>query len=321
MEPKELYRTLVDLAGRVGYVPDAHDLDDGLDLFRRERMVAGLLKPRSLSVYEQRCRFLSDWRGDADLVSTNWRTEAAGLYKERGSRAWGPLQVLRSVLILAQREGWRNAQHGLDAVLKKAEYQPREAVWDERQAAAFLAACERLDRAEVSERATFAGGSVRQRAREVLRVLALTGCRLREICYLRFDEVGPRYLRLKDSKTGPRTVPICEQAQLVIGRQSIASGYVFPGRDPAKPIGARTVQSMFDVVKREAGLIDGCVHSLRHSYCSIATRNGVPIPVLQMITGHRAAYLTLRYVHMAKRDAEIAVAVVSNAIANGGGHV
>lgn len=302
----------------MAHVPERHSLDDGLVVFRRERMVAGLLKPRSLSAYEFRARFLSDWRGDADIATTNWRTEAAELYALEGSRAWGPLQVLRSVLILAHRDGWRSAPHGIDAVLRKAEYQPREAVYNEAQVGDFLAACERLDRADASASTTSEAGSIRQRAREVLRVLAMTGCRLREICNLRFDEVGPGYLRLKDSKTGPRSVPICGQAQLVVGRQMVASGYVFPGRIAGRPIGARTVQAMFDDVKREAGLIDGVVHSLRHSYCSIATRNGIPIPVLQMITGHRAAYLTLRYVHMAKRDAELAVAIVSNAISNGG---
>lgn len=299
------------MAGQIGAAPDEHSLDDGIAVFKRERMVRGLLKPRSFSAYEYRCRFLSDWRGQSAIATTDWRTEAAELYALEGSRAWGPLQVLRSVLILAHRDGWRSAPHGLDAVLRKAEYQPREAVYTEQQIADFLSACERLDRTEV-----VAPGSVLHRAREVLRVLALTGCRLREISNLRFDEVGPNHLRLRDSKTGPRTVPICAQAQLVIGRQTVASGFVFPGRICGRAIGARTVQSVFNEVRGEAGLRDGVVHTLRHSYCSIAARNGVPIPVLQMITGHRAAYLTLRYVRMAKRDADLACAVVENAIVN-----
>lgn len=149
----------------------------------------------------------------------------------------------------------------------------------------------------------------RPRAREVLRVLALTGSRLREISELRFDEIGPGYLRLRDSKTGPRHVPICGAAQLVLGRQRVTSGWVFPGRAPHKPIGASTVQA--------ASGLHGVVHTLRHSFCSIAVRNGVPVPALQKITGHRATYLTLRYVHMATRDAELACAVVANAIAGG----
>ena len=55
-----------------------------------------------------------------------------------------------------------------------------------------------------------AGGGISVHAAAAIRLLALTGCRRNEILTLRWDDVrlDAGELRLRDSKTGPRTVPI-----------------------------------------------------------------------------------------------------------------
>jgi len=46
-----------------------------------------------------------------------------------------------------------------------------------------------------------------------IRLLALTGCRLSEVLDLRWRDIGKDALNLRDSKTGPRAVPLGEAAQ------------------------------------------------------------------------------------------------------------
>ena len=54
--------------------------------------------------------------------------------------------------------------------------------------------------------------SRRQQA-DVLRLLLLTGCRRSEILNLRGDEIQGDILRLRASKTGPKTVYLCAEAR------------------------------------------------------------------------------------------------------------
>lgn len=324
VDQQELQRRLLELAGEVGgAVSERHSVTEASAEFARKRVILGVLKPRSIEAYNRTLRKIDGLWGDR-LITEDFLPLAAELVAMEGQTAWRVLQVLRSILLHAIKIGWRSEPHGLDALIKRTEYLPRETVYDERQVVEIVAACERLDRADAqhAERsAAFAGCTygIRCRAREVLRLLALTGCRLREICQLRFDEIHPGYLRLRDSKTGARVVPLGDQAQRVLGRQRIVSGVVFPGRWPHKPIGARTVQQAFDEVKREAGLRDGSVHTLRHTAATLLIRNGVPLQVVQKILGHAtASYVTARYVHLAARDTSLGIAVLENAITKAG---
>ena len=66
-----------------------------------------------------------------------------------------------------------------------------------------------------------AGGWVSAPAAAALRLLILTGCRRGEILGLRWEEVDleARELRLRDTKTGPRTVPL-SPAAVHVARQA-----------------------------------------------------------------------------------------------------
>lgn len=55
-------------------------------------------------------------------------------------------------------------------------------------------------------------------------------------------------------------------------------------------------------VRREAGIEDVRLHTLRHTVASHAVMNGVPVPVVSRLLGHTNAQMTLRYAHLADRD-------------------
>ena len=147
--------------------------------------------------------------------------------------------------------------------------------------------------------------SARQQA-DIIRLLILAGCRKNEILGLRWAEAHPDALALVDSKTGPRKVPLNAKAQAVLARQPRGgSPFVFPSpRDGTRP---RTSDlTLWDTVRREAGLEDVRLHTLRHTVASHAVMNGVPVPVVSRLLGHSNAQMTLRYAHLADRDIEAA---------------
>ena len=61
-----------------------------------------------------------------------------------------------------------------------------------------------------------------------IRLLALTGCRRSEVLNLRWRDIGEDALNLRDSKTGPRAVPLGAGARALIScaAQSPRSGRV-----------------------------------------------------------------------------------------------
>ena len=142
---------------------------------------------------------------------------------------------------------------------------------------------------------------------DIIRLLLLTGCRKNEIVRLKRREVDGSCLRLEDSKTGPRTVFLNQATRDIIGRRmTAASGeFLFPSPiDPARPISDDL--TLWTSVRREAGIEDVRLHDLRHTYASQAVMQGLPLPVVARLLGHREVTMTLRYAHAS--DWEVAAA-------------
>ncbi len=157
-------------------------------------------------------------------------------------------------------------------------------------------------------------GSGQQQA-DIIRLLLLTGCRKGEIVHLRWSEIDGDELRLKDGKTGPRTVPLSTWAQAILARQRrTGSEYVFPSlHDPSQPRSAEL--SLWRKVRRQAEIEDVRLHDLRHTFASHAVLQGVPLPVISRILGHAKERMTLRYAHLTDRETEAAAERIGVAIA------
>ncbi|MCY4559369.1 MAG: site-specific integrase, partial [Chloroflexi bacterium] len=155
----------------------------------------------------------------------------------------------------------------------------------------------------------------RQQQADIVRLLLLTGCRRGEIVPLQWSEVEEHKLVLRDSKTGPRSVPLNTKARSILQRQPRgASPFVFPSPlDAAKP---RNPDLRFWYrVRREAGIEDVRLHDLRHTHASHAVMNGVPVPVVSRLLGHSNVRMTLRYAHLEDREIEKAAERVGQYIA------
>ena len=150
---------------------------------------------------------------------------------------------------------------------------------------------------------------------DIIRLLLLTGCRKSEIVRLRREEVKGDRLELLDSKTGPRTVLLNDRAQEIIERRMQRGNgpWVFPSvRNPCR-LRCREL-SIWDAVRREAGIEDVRLHDLRHTVASQAVLNGVPLPVVARLLGHRDVRMTMRYAHVGDREIEAAAERVGQVI-------
>jgi integrase len=96
-------------------------------------------------------------------------------------------------------------------------------------------------------------------------LLLLTGCRRGEILSLQWSDLRGARLRLKDSKTGPRTVWLGQEAvDLLASHLRLPKvPWIFWNEQRRKPI--MDVQSAWNQVRNAAGLRDFRLHDLRHN--------------------------------------------------------
>ena len=141
-----------------------------------------------------------------------------------------------------------------------------------------------------------------ERQADIIRLLIYTGCRKSEIKNLKWSEVDGDTLRLADSKTGPRTVHLSANARAVIDRQRGGDGaFVFPSPvNPDRPYGPDL--RLWTRVRDRAGLSGVRLHDTRHTFASQAVMNGVPLPVVARLLGHRQLRMTMRYAHAGDRE-------------------
>ena len=159
-------------------------------------------------------------------------------------------------------------------------------------------------------------GRVPVHAAAALRLLMLTGCRSGEIVGLRWEDVHleSSEIRLRDSKTGPRTVTLSPAAARVLAGLPRPPGnpWVVAG---AKP-GARLTHIAYywHRVRARAGLRDVRLHDLRHSFASRALALGEPLPMIGRMLGHSKIQTTARYAHLALDSVRESAARVAGSI-------
>ena len=68
-------------------------------------------------------------------------------------------------------------------------------------------------------------------------------------------------------------------------------------------------------MRRQAGIEDVRLHDLRHRFASHAVLQGIPLPVVSRLLGHKRSSMTLRYTHVGDREIETAAERIGAAIA------
>ena len=153
-------------------------------------------------------------------------------------------------------------------------------------------------------------------AAAAIRLLVLTGCRRNEIMGLAWDDLDfeAGEMRLRDSKTGGRVVPMPPAAAEVLADLPKIDGnpWVFPGK--RKGTHQVNINDSWDRVRRRAGLDDVRLHDLRHTFASRALAIGEGLPMIGELLGHRQVNTTARYAHLARESIQASTAKVADSI-------
>jgi integrase len=165
----------------------------------------------------------------------------------------------------------------------------------------FTAALEQID-AAVKERV------ILPQAGAALKIALYTGMRRAEICNTRWSDIDwdRRIIRLKEGKTGARTIHPNDQALDVL-RSLPRTGVLVIGLKPG------TLDRAWGLVRSRCGLTDVRLHDLRHSYASLALKSGLPLAMVGKLLGHKRARTTERYAHLAADDVAAAAGIVGAA--------
>ncbi len=151
----------------------------------------------------------------------------------------------------------------------------------------------------------------------LVRLLILTGCRLGEIQNLKWEfvEIENGCLRLPDSKTGAKVVPLGGAAiNLLAGlpREPFVN-YVCPGLKPDRPLVG--IHRAWYRIRATAGLQDLRLHDLRHGWASLAASSGLSLPIIGAILGHTQPGTTQRYAHFLQEPLKQAADLVAGKLA------
>ena len=155
----------------------------------------------------------------------------------------------------------------------------------------------------------------RARQADIISLLLLTGCRKGEIVTMRWQDLDGDTLNLGDAKAGPRRVYLNAPARAILDRQPRSnSAWVFPSPlDPGRPLSSDL--SLWYQVRRDAGIEDVRLHDLRPRFASHAVLQGIPLPVVSRLLGHKNPSMTLRYAHVGDRETEAAAERIGAAVA------
>ena len=283
---------------------------------RIERHIKPLLGAKRLSSVRQSdvlwmMRQIAEGKTKADLKT---RARGRAIVKGGQGTASRTVVLLSSIFSYAVREGVMEAN-------------PAKGIrrWKDGKRERYLSEPE-LKRLGEAIAAAEAGGA-NPKATAIIRLLALTGARKGEIIQLKWCEVDfdLGFLRLLDSKTGAKPVPVGKSALAILEQQQKLEGspYVFPadklGRKGIDRKYFQGTESFGYEIRKAARLEDVRLHDLRHTAASIAVADGASLPIIGRILGHADTKTTQRYAHLSDAPVREAVeklaAHVDNALA------
>jgi integrase len=163
--------------------------------------------------------------------------------------------------------------------------------------------------------------AIRWRFIQLVRLLLLTGARLREVMNAEWSELdwGRGVLRVpaERGKTGASEVRLSDRAlailgelRLKIGEQLPENRWVIPGETGERPlVGYR---KMWLALLAEAEVTDLRVHDLRHTFASYSLSGGQTLGTVGQLLGHRSTQTTSRYAHLIDDAARAAVERVAD---------
>jgi integrase len=150
-----------------------------------------------------------------------------------------------------------------------------------------------------------------------IRLLILTGARLREILHARWSELDFQrgMIHLADSKTGRKPIYLSAAALEVLAALPKVEGnpFVIPGAEEGAS--RSDLNRPWRAIRKAAGLDDVRIHDLRHSFASVGAGASLGLPVIGRLLGHSQPATTARYAHLDADPMRKAADTIGNTIA------
>jgi integrase len=133
-----------------------------------------------------------------------------------------------------------------------------------------------------------------------IRMLILTGARLREILHARWESVDFErgIIHLRESKTGRKPIYLSAVALSVLSSLPRFEGnpYLIPGDKDGAP--RADLKRPWASIRKAAKLEGVRIHDLRHSFASIGAGASMGLPIIGRLLGHSQPQTTAKYSHL-----------------------
>jgi integrase len=150
-----------------------------------------------------------------------------------------------------------------------------------------------------------------------IRLLMLTGARLREILDAKWEHVDLErgMIFLADSKTGRKPIYLSAAAAAILSAlpRVDSNPYVIPGEKAGQP--RADLKRPWDAICEAAGIGGVRLHDLRHSFASVGAGASLGLPIIGKLLGHSQPSTTQRYAHLDADPMRRAVETIGSTIA------
>jgi integrase/recombinase XerD len=162
-------------------------------------------------------------------------------------------------------------------------------------------------------------GLVSDRDRALFGVCLYSGCRINEACSLLTEDVysvrnsvRPRITFRKANtkgKIGTRSIPIHPELATLLDVYRSKAGilYLFPGRHRRGHIHADSASAILKLAFRTVEIEGASTHSCRRTALTRLSNGGVPLRVIQEISGHRSLGELQKYLEVTEQQIEQAI--------------
>ncbi len=216
------------------------------------------------------------------------------------------LALLSKAFNLAEVWGWRGQHSNPTRHVERYQEQRQERFLSSEELARLGAALANAEDAQTELPQAIAA----------IRLLLLTGCRKGEVLTLKWEYLDTERscLWLPASKTGAKAVPLGAAAVELMESLPRHSEYMLPGRNgDGHLIG---LHRSWARIRAAAKLDDVRLHDLRHSFASVGASDGMGLPIIGGLLGHKHPATTARYAHLAAHPLKVAADVISGEIAS-----
>ena len=268
------------------------------------RKVASRWKPSTrekMAIYRK--HYLDDAFADLTIDAIS-ETDVARWFARLSDRC-GPgganrcMAILNSMMRKADDWGYRPEGSNPCRLIRRNRARPRERFLSETELAR-LAPLLAAARASVNRKQAACASAVT--------LLLLTGCRRQEVVDLEWGDVRGSRLRLRDTKTGPRTVWLGRDAAVLLAELPRLKKVRFVFSDGSRKIAGHDASSAWQRMRVEAGVADARLHDLRHTFASHAAMTAETLPMIGKLLGHATVQSTARYAHL--DDSHLSAAVL-----------